>query len=87
MASRKWQVAAYGPADNLQLASFNKPDPKQGEVVVKVLSTTATYTDLMIITVSLLFKHGTSRLLIPGRLLYVCATRHNHMRAFLELET
>jgi NADPH:quinone reductase-like Zn-dependent oxidoreductase len=50
--SRKWAVKSYGPAGNLELLTFPTPGMDQlenNDVLVKVLSTTATYTDQLII--------------------------------------
>lgn len=50
VAAARWQVPAYGPPSLLELAEVpSLPDLKQGEVLIKVLATTATYTDLLVI--------------------------------------
>jgi len=52
MIGKKWAVKAYGGVANLELMEFPLPDDSQlkdTEVLVKVLATTATYTDQLII--------------------------------------
>lgn len=47
--ARRWLQRAHGPASTLELAEVPLPAPKKGEVLVRVLSTCATYTDTLII--------------------------------------
>ena len=53
MASRegkKWQVPRYGGAETLELVSFTLPQElKPTEVLIRILATSATYTDLIVI--------------------------------------
>ena len=53
MASRegkKWQVPRYGGAETLELVSFTLPQElKPTEVLIRILATSATYTDQLII--------------------------------------
>jgi hypothetical protein len=52
MSGKKWAVKAYGGVANLELMEFPLPDDSQlkdTDVLVKVLATTATYTDQLII--------------------------------------
>ena len=52
MSGKKWAVKAYGGVSNLELMEFPLPDDSQlkdTDVLVKVLATTATYTDQLII--------------------------------------
>lgn len=49
VTASRWQVDAYGGADDLHLCSFPLPPPPPGFVLVKVLATTATYTDQLIL--------------------------------------
>ena len=52
MSGKKWAVKAYGGAVNLELLDFTLPEVEQlaaDAVLVKVLATTATYTDQLII--------------------------------------
>jgi hypothetical protein len=45
---RKWQLAAKGGPEGLALVSAPLPSAGRSEVVVKILATTATYTDLLV---------------------------------------
>jgi NADPH:quinone reductase-like Zn-dependent oxidoreductase len=48
---KRWQQAKHGGTATLQLVDVALPPPGAGEVTVRVLATTATYTDQMIIQV------------------------------------
>ena len=47
---RRWEVAAFGGPDALELVERPMPTAGAGEIVVRILATDATYTDVMITT-------------------------------------
>lgn len=49
VAARKWVVRAYGPSSTLELMDFTTPSLGPDDVLIKVLATTSTYTDQLII--------------------------------------
>ena len=49
MTSRRWQAKQYGGPERLELVAFQSKEPSGKEVLVKVLATTATYTDLLVL--------------------------------------
>ena len=47
--NRRWEATKHGGPEVLELVKFQMREPSAKEVVVKVLATTATYTDLLIL--------------------------------------
>jgi len=48
MEGKKWILEAHGSADDLRIVEFDVKDPGPEEVLLRVLMTTATYTDQLI---------------------------------------
>ena len=46
---RRWQAAAHGGADALELATVELPAPSGRDIAIRVEATTATYTDLLVL--------------------------------------
>jgi len=46
---RRWVVERFGGTGELKLTAFDLPEPQAGELLVRILSTDATYTDQLII--------------------------------------
>jgi NADPH:quinone reductase-like Zn-dependent oxidoreductase len=49
MSSKRWEAKQVGGPENLELVDFELKEPSAKEVSIKVLATTATYTDLLIL--------------------------------------
>jgi NADPH2:quinone reductase len=49
MSSQRWEAKKVGGPENLGMVTFEMKEPSANEVSIKVLATTATYTDLLIL--------------------------------------